>query len=158
MTWCHFNKHFKGKTFGNNVLLRCKTISCITFCSMWNLLNDKHSYKIHINDLITCLFLLVFPPPLKEYRKHLKMYLKSVCRGMNSVGSLKIARWKTGQSFVSGNGFSSGFSGISGVKSTLGTWAKRPELRVWTDTENEAKLGEREEKWTLSLETLAFYL
>ena len=44
---------------------------------------------------------------------------------MNSLDSLKIVRWKTGQSFVSGNWFFLGFSGISGVESAFGTWAKK---------------------------------
>ena len=44
---------------------------------------------------------------------------------MNSPDSLKIVRWKTEQSFVSGNWFFLGFSGISGVESAFGTWAKK---------------------------------
>ena len=44
---------------------------------------------------------------------------------MNSLDSLKIVRWKTEQSFVSGNWFFLGFSGISGVESAFGTWAKK---------------------------------
>ena len=75
---------------------------------------------------------------------------------MNSLESLKIARWKTGQSFVLRNGFFSGFSGISGVKSTLGTWAKRPELRGSAGTENEARSWEKGEKWGDFSGTLAF--